>query len=200
METFSTLLALCVGNSPVTGEIPSQRPVTQSFDFSLICVWINGWIKNHEAGDLRRHSAHYDVTVMIEVAPAFTTYNPVSPTHTESYSQIHKKTNHQQNDPYSARTPGSTLTFFLNFSHALFATEGLRASTLMGRARTLHFCTPTHYSDVTWGSWRLNYPATRLLIQQHVQTDEQKDQNIYIIGPYWGESTGGWGITLTKDK
>ena len=32
METFSTLLALCVGNSPVTGEFPSQRPMTRSFD------------------------------------------------------------------------------------------------------------------------------------------------------------------------
>ena len=32
METFSTLLALCVGNSLVTGEFPSQRPVTWSFD------------------------------------------------------------------------------------------------------------------------------------------------------------------------
>ena len=32
IETFSALLALCVGNSPVTGEFPSQRPVTQSFD------------------------------------------------------------------------------------------------------------------------------------------------------------------------
>ena len=32
METFSALLALCVGNSPVPGEFPSQRPVTQSFD------------------------------------------------------------------------------------------------------------------------------------------------------------------------
>ena len=31
-ETFSVLLALCAGNSPVTGELPSQRPVTQSFD------------------------------------------------------------------------------------------------------------------------------------------------------------------------
>ena len=31
METFSTLLALCAGNSPVTGECPSQRPVTWSF-------------------------------------------------------------------------------------------------------------------------------------------------------------------------
>ena len=32
METFSALLALCVGNSPVTGEFPTQRPVTRSFD------------------------------------------------------------------------------------------------------------------------------------------------------------------------
>ena len=32
METSSALLALCVGNSPVTDEVPSQRPVTRSFD------------------------------------------------------------------------------------------------------------------------------------------------------------------------
>ena len=32
METFSTLLALCAGNSPVTGEFLTQRPVTQNFD------------------------------------------------------------------------------------------------------------------------------------------------------------------------
>ena len=32
---------------------------------SLICVWINGWVNNREAADLRRYRAHYDVTVMI---------------------------------------------------------------------------------------------------------------------------------------
>ena len=32
METFSALLALCAGNSPVSGEFPAQRPVTRSFD------------------------------------------------------------------------------------------------------------------------------------------------------------------------
>ena len=32
METFSVLLAICEGNSPVPGEFPSQRPVTRSFD------------------------------------------------------------------------------------------------------------------------------------------------------------------------
>ena len=30
---------------------------------SLICAWINGWVNSREDGDLRRHHAHYDVTV-----------------------------------------------------------------------------------------------------------------------------------------
>ena len=32
--------------------------------FSLISVWINGWVNNRDAGDLRRSRAHYDVIVM----------------------------------------------------------------------------------------------------------------------------------------
>ena len=64
METFSALLGLCAGNSPVTGEFPAQRSVTPSIDVSFICAWINGWVNNREAGDLRRHRAHYDVIVM----------------------------------------------------------------------------------------------------------------------------------------
>ena len=32
METFSALLAICAGNSPITGEFPAQRPVTRSLD------------------------------------------------------------------------------------------------------------------------------------------------------------------------
>ena len=32
VETFSALLTLCSGNSPVTGEFPAPRPVTRSFD------------------------------------------------------------------------------------------------------------------------------------------------------------------------
>ena len=68
METFSALLALCVRNSLVTGEFPTQRPVTQSVDvllcFVLICSGINGQVNNREAGDLGRPRAHYDVIVM----------------------------------------------------------------------------------------------------------------------------------------
>ena len=35
--------------------------------FSLTYAWINGWVNNREAGDLRRYIAHYDVTVMNRV-------------------------------------------------------------------------------------------------------------------------------------
>ena len=65
MEKFSALLAICVENSPVTGEFPAQRPVTRSFDIFFDLTWINGWVNIGEAGDLRRHRAHYDVNVMM---------------------------------------------------------------------------------------------------------------------------------------
>ena len=64
METFSALPAICAGNSPVTGEFPAQGQSRGTLMFSFICAWINGWVNNHEAADVMRHRAHYDVTVM----------------------------------------------------------------------------------------------------------------------------------------
>ena len=58
METVSVLLVLCAMNSPQKG----QRRGT--FVFSLICIWTNDWVNNNKAADLRRHPAHYDVTVL----------------------------------------------------------------------------------------------------------------------------------------
>ena len=118
METFYAILALCVGNSPVTSlmspraslvasnsnkwynmyglvkhfvslywlleikfitttTITTTTTTTSSVNsshkgqwrgaliFSLICAWINGWLNNREADDLRRNHAHYDVIVML---------------------------------------------------------------------------------------------------------------------------------------
>ena len=62
METFSALLALCAGNSPVNS--PHKGQWRGALMFSLICASINGWGNNDEAGDLRRRCAHYDVIVM----------------------------------------------------------------------------------------------------------------------------------------
>ena len=49
-------------NSPYKGQ---WRGVLM---FSLICAGINGWVNGGEAGALRRHRAHYDVTVMSKVS------------------------------------------------------------------------------------------------------------------------------------
>ena len=62
METFSALLALCAGNSPVNS--PHKDQWRGALMFSFICAGTNGWVNNVEAGDLRRHRAHYDVIVM----------------------------------------------------------------------------------------------------------------------------------------
>ena len=62
METFSELLALCAGNTSVTGEFPAQKPVTRSFDV-FFDQRLNKWLNKH-LSDLRRHCAHYDVTLM----------------------------------------------------------------------------------------------------------------------------------------
>ena len=74
---FSALLALCEGNPPVTGGFPSQRTVTRNLMFSLIGVWTNGWTNKCDAGDLKRHGTHYEVTVM--EAPDLNIHKPASP-------------------------------------------------------------------------------------------------------------------------
>ena len=59
METFSALLVLCAGNSPVTGEFPTQKPVTRSFDV-FFDLRLNKQLNKQygEAGDLGRYLAH----------------------------------------------------------------------------------------------------------------------------------------------
>ena len=62
METFSTLLALCAGKSPVN--FPLQRPVMRRFDIFFDLRLNKQFSKQMEAGDLRHHHAHCDVTVI----------------------------------------------------------------------------------------------------------------------------------------
>ena len=51
-----------IHRSPVNS--PHKGQCRAALMFSLICAWINGWVNDGEAGDLRRHRTHYDVTVM----------------------------------------------------------------------------------------------------------------------------------------
>ena len=68
MGTLSALLALCVGNPPVMSGFPSQRPGTRSFGV-LFGERLNKRLsKSRDAGDLRRHGAHYNVIVMMIIS------------------------------------------------------------------------------------------------------------------------------------
>ena len=71
METCSAPLAFVRGihrwlrgihRSPVNS--PHTDQWCGALVFSLICVWRNGSVNNQDAGDLRGHCSHYDVTVM----------------------------------------------------------------------------------------------------------------------------------------
>ena len=52
-----------IHRSPVNS--PHKGQWRGALTFSLIYAWINGWVNNREAGDLRRHRVHNDVTVMV---------------------------------------------------------------------------------------------------------------------------------------
>ena len=64
METFTRNWPFLRGihRSPVNS--PHKGQLRGTLKFSLTCAWINDWINNREAGDLRRYRTHYDVTVL----------------------------------------------------------------------------------------------------------------------------------------
>ena len=74
-ETDVIMMTLSNGNifrvtGPLCGEFTGHRWIPHkgqrcgALIFSLICAWINDWVNNREAGDLRRHRTHNDVIVM----------------------------------------------------------------------------------------------------------------------------------------
>ena len=91
METFSTLLAHCAGNSLVSGEFPSQRSVTRSFDvFFDLCLnkWLSkqswGWWFKMPLCSLWRHS-----NVVWQFAQSDTKGNITAPHHCPFFKGIH---------------------------------------------------------------------------------------------------------------
>ena len=67
MKTFSALLAICAGNSPVPGDFPAQRPVTRSFDIFFDLRLIKQLSKQSWGWWFETPSPHYDVIVMYNV-------------------------------------------------------------------------------------------------------------------------------------
>ena len=110
--------------------------------FSLICTWLHGWVNIREAGDLRRHRAHYDVNVMWRVhctihcdtirwtniyrynspppSPSTTTTSTTT-TATATYTYKHTYTHLQQQHPIPRHSgePGRYIVFITTYSHSI---------------------------------------------------------------------------------
>ena len=63
-----------IHRSPVNS--PHKGQWRGALMLSLIHTWRNGWVNNGEAGDLRRHRVHYDLTVMITALPLHESCEP----------------------------------------------------------------------------------------------------------------------------
>ena len=71
---------------------PHKGKRRRALMFSLICAWINGWVNKGEAGDLRRHRTHYDVSAKYSDKNAILTpcfFAEVSVCFSRSPSQLH---------------------------------------------------------------------------------------------------------------
>ena len=78
METFSGLVALYKGNHRSPVDSPHKGMWRRALMFTLICVRTFGWSNNKDIGDLRRHPAHYDVTVMVYAGSTLDPHNTES--------------------------------------------------------------------------------------------------------------------------
>ena len=127
VSTTSNQSSACLGDTPsrcsmmtssngnifrvtghLCGEFTRDRwiPRTKASDseFSLICAWINGWVNNREAGELRCHRAHYDVIMILISTYQYIVYiiyinnphthptHPHTPPHPHTHTHTHTHT------------------------------------------------------------------------------------------------------------
>ena len=80
-----------IHRSPVNSPHKGQR--RGALMFSLICVWINGWVNNREAGDLRRYRSHYNVIAMWSILWVKCRRYHITTKTTKSTLSVFQKTN-----------------------------------------------------------------------------------------------------------
>ena len=64
IETFPRYWPFVRGTHRSPVNCPHKGQWREALMFSLICAWMNSWVNNREAGDLRHHRTHYDVTTI----------------------------------------------------------------------------------------------------------------------------------------
>ena len=176
METFSALLAICAGNSPVTGEFLTQRPVTRSFDV-FFNKWLSKqsrcwWFETPSCPLWRRRNAQTSFCkCLIWVQPEQALINPAHSCSSVCVNLIYIDKCHKWQ-----------IRLYDDFNHCLSSWEISRnhiyhLSTLLfwggvyyNRRLSGAF---VNYREVSWAPWRLKSPVTWLFVQKLVQTDSK---------------------------
>ena len=109
---------LGIPRSPVNS--PHKGQWRGALMFSLICVWINGWVNNRYASDLRRHGGHYDVIVM----KTHSSKNMLHNNEKNPFSYLRKSSEHEEYRSHMSwltNTDGAIECLYLLLSHSLIS-------------------------------------------------------------------------------
>ena len=144
--------------------------------FSLICVWINGWVNSREAGDLRRYRAHYYVTVMwIEF--------------TQKSAQLDAhRTNMPEASPDGNRFPTSKTSRTWAFSQLLLLCGRHHRSPVFVKIMVNYL---THYDDVVMGAIASHITSLTIVYTTvYWDSDQSKHQSSASLAFVWGIHRG----------
>ena len=119
--------------------------------FSLFCVWINGWVNNGEAGDLRRNRGHYVVIVM---------FGPIFFCHGSEKSE----------SPFGARTSITYLASTMMFNPFWSNEAILRRISCLRSTHVMVLCltAPKHHLNQYWASIPRYKPRRNLIEGAHI--------------------------------
>ena len=152
--------------------------------FSLICVWINVWVNNGEAGDLRRHRGHYDVIVTNHPSIHSFFHPSISPSlhpwHRFEFACVM---------PYLVEIPDNRLNL-VEINNSIISRNGRERvprdpgtdeivchwSKLAG----LRYIWK-HHGNVTWASWQINGISN--VRSQSVQINNQWNNKVPLYCP-----------------
>ena len=179
METFSALLALCAGNSPGTGEFPTQRLVTQSFDVffdlrlnKLLSKQSWGWWFETLPCPLWRHSNGACLCHYVESTVEGWVFNAKGCIiELKQIILLNSKPKH------------------LHFTEPIKISMSHRSSHLMPKTWCLKWIyfspmASVHYTDVKWVLLHLKSLADCLFVQQHVQVNLTENTKALQYWPF----------------
>ena len=154
IETFSALLALCDGNSPVTAEFPLQRPVTRSFGvfFDLhMNILLSKKIETPVIGD-----AIPPIMIIAMQNPDYNTVLPEARQHTSIYV-LKKRASRTNNEWVSEWARERASERVSEWVSEWVSEEKFHLNIENDRAKIFSYCTALLWLEFNAAPWLVSY-------------------------------------------